>query len=61
MTARPFPPLKLAGHGSRFIPCPVCGEMLDKEDLAQLLEHEERHGGQEKAPATGPGRGGDGG
>ena len=39
--AKPFPPLKLSGSGNRFIDCPACGERLDKEDLASVLEHEE--------------------
>ena len=52
----PFPPLKLAGQGRRYIPCPVCCEMLDKENLGQLLEHEMRHAGQDEAPPPGEGR-----
>jgi hypothetical protein len=33
--------VKLSGEGATFIDCPRCGERLDKEDLAGLLEHEE--------------------
>ena len=48
MTEGPFPPLKLSGRGHRYIFCPGCGRMLDKQDLAGLLAHEERCAEREK-------------
>lgn len=51
--AKPFPPLKLSGKGKRFIDCPSCGERLDKEDLGELLAHEQTCPGPSTSRPTG--------
>jgi hypothetical protein len=47
---KPFPGVRIAGSGSRFINCPACGERLDKEDIADVLFHEETCGQQKSPP-----------